>query len=396
MAEPIAVLTSDLHLDDYAWADRPDLRGDSQDAFRQIVDYAIDENLPIIAAGDLIDKKRNDAAPIGFLRKQLDRLQAEGVPLFHVQGQHEFQAKPWLNEIHEWPVWLADRSDPASGLAYEIGVGEYAYGIDWTPRDRLADELAKVPEGTSILVMHQVMGDLMGSICTPELNADMLPDVPILLIGDYHKHVQLVRRNAHGTETTILSPGSTNMREISEPASKQFYLLHDDLSYASVLLRTRRFVYKEINLPEDLDNFVETIGHELEGVIAQGLRDGLSLSLARPFLRVGYDPSVPDVYSRVSVAVGDELAHLFFRELPQKQFDDAAEETAEEREEFREAFAARGLAGLLPRVLDPLADPQAYAIAERLLESTTPAQALQEIRAEFFGDVAPKSPVSDA
>jgi hypothetical protein len=388
MPTPIAVLTSDLHIDEHAWADRPDLRGDSQDAFAQIVDYAVANRLPIIAAGDLIDKKRNDAAPIGFLRRQLDSLQEAGVPFFYVQGQHELQPSPWLSEIHPWPTWLSERSYGGDPLWYELGDLDFpVYGIDWTPRDRVAAELAKVPEGTKLLVMHQVMGDLMGSICTPEMNADMLPDVPLLLVGDYHQHVQLLRTNAAGRVTTILSPGSTNMREISEPARKMFYVLYDDLSFESVQLLTRRFIYKEINLPEDLENFVETIGAELENSISRDLATGLPRHLARPFLRVGYDPSVPDVYRRATTAVGDELAHLFFRELPQRQFDDQAEETAEEVQAFREAFETQGLVGLLPRVLDPLASPTAYALAERLLASATPAIALQQFRAEFFGDV---------
>ena len=128
---PVAVLCSDLHLDEYTWRDRPSLCGDSKHAFQQVVDFACKKNLPIIAAGDLIDTKRNVAGPIGFLRRCMDQLEDADCGFYYIQGQHELQGSPWLGEIHRWPTWLHGRREDICGV--QVG------GIDWTPRDQVAE-----------------------------------------------------------------------------------------------------------------------------------------------------------------------------------------------------------------------------------------------------------------
>ena len=384
MPKPIAVLASDLHLDEYAWADRPSLRGDSKFAFEQIVEFVIENRLPIIAAGDLIDKKRNDAAPIGFLRRQLDMLQEAACPFFFIQGQHELQPEPWVAEIHQWPVWLGERTVAGSPLVYDLeDSGVSIAGIDWQPRDRVAAELARVPQGVTLLVMHQVTSELMGSICTPELTGDMLPDVPLLLIGDYHRHVVKSVTNALGNKTTVLSPGSTNVREISEEPHKHFFLLHDDLSVKSVPLRSREFLCRSLLLPEQVDEFVETIQVELRESQDRAAARWLPGTLTTPVLRVAYEPGLSDVYARVVRAVGND-AHLFFKELP--LLVDEGDEEAIAAEEFREQFAAQGLVGLLPLAVDSVTEPDVYRVAERLLQSDNPAQALSQLREEFLAE----------
>ena len=152
---PLLLATADWHLAPRAWANRPTLKSDSYFALEQIVSMAIDEQLPIVAAGDLIDRQVNEQAPIEFVREQLDKLQANKIPLWFIQGQHELQARPWLR-VHKWPDWLEEGGAVQGGLEIR--------GFDWKPTAELATKLAEYQKegfGLRFKAATEVLGNPM-------------------------------------------------------------------------------------------------------------------------------------------------------------------------------------------------------------------------------------------
>jgi DNA repair exonuclease SbcCD nuclease subunit len=368
MSEPAFVATSDMHVDEHAWADRPEIRGDSQAAFAQVCGFAIKHRKPVIAAGDLLDRKRNDALPIGFIRRQMDELQEKNIPFYYIQGQHELQADPWLSEVHRWPTWLHRTSATIGGLR--------VYGIDWTSREALPEMLKEVPSDTDVLVLHQVCHEFMGGITVAEMNLTQVPYAQLVVVGDFHEHKILRLNGFHGQGMRVLSPGSTNMRKIDEPPLKRFFVVHEDLSVKSVRIVTRPFAKQEILSEDMLAEFVTRIRGELKDLTEESkLRNGLD----KPLLRVSYRSDLENAYSRIAAAVGD-WAHLFTKVIqPPRETDgdNSGEETYEE-------VADLGLVGCLPLLVDEAEEPDVYNLCHLLLSTDSPAAALASARAEYF------------
>jgi len=369
MNKPVFIAFSDAHVDDHAWADRPEICGDSQDAFRQVVRYAIKFQLPIVAAGDLLDRKRNDALPIGFVRRMMDELAEAGVPFYFTQGQHELQGTPWLSEIHKWPTWL-------HGGSIRLASGINAYGIDWQPREKVPEALAAVPAGTDVLIMHQVCHEFMGGITIAEMDFGQVPHAKLLIVGDYHEHRTYEARGAQGQMLKVLSPGSTNMRKIDEPPLKKFFVVSDDLTCKSVRLRTRPYLGWDILDEGSLEHFIENVVPELQSLAQES---GLPADSAKPLLRVRYREEIPNAYARIAAAVGT-AGHLFTKVLAATRDDEEAVEGEETYAEVEEL----GLLGCLPLMVDETEEPEVFQLVHQLLATDDPQAALAAARGEYF------------
>ncbi len=375
--KPIAVVTSDCHLQDRAWHSRTNLAGDAYCAFEYIVNYAIEHQLPIIAAGDLIDKEKNNAKVPGFIRRQMGFCEAHEIDFLFVQGQHEFQDRPWLSEMSEWPCWLPDFTESQPPLF--IG-GHRVWGIDWTPGVDLRAALDAVPEDVTILVMHQVCHEWMGSITLPELHWEQIPGhVKLLIVGDYHdKHTSIIRENSVGNGMLVLCPGSTCMQAIDEPPVKKFFVLYDDLTVTSVEIPTRRFLQPpDLSNEEDLNGFCEAASTQIVNMVSAAENEDEAEELRKPIIYVRYSFQLTDAYKRIVSAVGDG-AHLFTKELRPK-----TEEQVQAREE-RQKTIKGGLVGALPEVAEE--GTTRYDISKRLLESRNPGKVLAELREEALGE----------
>ena len=343
---------------------------------------AIDESLPIIAAGDLIDRQVNEQEPIEFLRMQMDRLQANKVPFYFVQGQHELQNRPWMY-VHKWPDWLDYRKfeeNPILALGCMPLGNRTVQGFDWHPSADMEKCMGIVSDTTDVLVMHQV-SELMGSVRVPELSFAQIPHAKVLVIGDYHVHEEHVYKGRQGQDLLVLSPGSTCMQSIDEPPLKFIYKLYADLSFESVPLKTRlvRQPYPIID-EESLEAFVAEASQQLDDCWQEAHEMGLPEHLCKPILIVPYNPLVTDAYRRIKKAVGDK-GHLF---------DDAQMPVTPEREErkaAREKITAQGLIGCLDLVCDPKVEPEVHAYVKSLLEHTDPQVVIREKRGEFELDV---------
>ena len=346
------------------------MEGDAYFSFKQIVDYAVDMELPIIAAGDLIDKQKNESRVVSFLSEQIKRLEDAEVDLLYIQGQHELQPHtPWLSAISSHPWHLHNETMHLEGINF--------MGFDWSPPELVAENLKAVPSDIDVLVMHQVTQEWMGGIAPAELCFSQVPYARALIIGDYHEISGTEsHRGAQGQDLTVLSPGSTCLQSISEPRKKSCYLLHSDLTFEALPIRTRSVLAPgELSMPEQLDAFVENVGHQIESATEKAIAAEYPPELHKPILYVKYLSCLEGAYARIDKAVGDK-AHLFFKELRP-----APTEEQQQERQVREAIIENGLLGALDTAVPDL-DSTRYNLAYRLLSSKNPREELTAIREE--------------
>lgn len=375
--QPLAVVTSDCHLALRTWQSRPTLAGDSVYAFQQIVDLAIERGLPVIAAGDVIDKQRNGSLVIDNLGRMLRQLGRHRLRLYFIQGQHDLQPVPWLSAIggRDHAIWVHDQCFKLGGIVFQ--------GFDWSPADKLAKYLAEeIQPDTDVLVLHQVVHEWMGGVTATEMSFTQIPErVEMVIIGDYHEKTGVETfTNAAGGDVKVLSPGSTCLQSISEPPAKFCYVLYDDLSVEAVQLKTRPLLApRPLSLEEHVDRFVEEAPHQIREAEAEAKALGIPPQIARPIVYVKCVEGLPEAYRRIERAVSPH-GFLFYKELRAR----AEDEQAALLREHREDLMAKGLLGALDEVV-PETDSEVYRIAHRLLQAKDPRAELQSLREERLG-----------
>jgi len=382
--EPVALFFADSHLDQAAWSSRPTLRGDSQFSFQYIVDKAIELGVDhIVGAGDLIDVKKPDTATARFLRRQISRLQSAQIDFYFTQGQHEYSLPPWLKALHNWPTWSHQKW-------FSIRDDAVVYCIDWTPADMLQDELAKVPEHTDILVMHQVWDEFMGEIRGCEGSWSHVPYASVLFTGDYHDTHYLEGDKgrafvgANGQPLTVISPGSTNLRKVDEPEAKHFFLLFSDWSWRKCKIPTRHVLRPVLSDDDDLEDFLSNSEKLISKHCELAEQEGLPPGLFDPIVHVTYPEDLDNAFKRLRRTLAGQGAHFFHKAIPIE-----TPEIVVSRQR-RQEVVERGLTGCLELLVPK--DDYDYAPLYRLLSSSDPRVVLKEMRDERFNPAE----VSDA
>jgi hypothetical protein len=373
MAKPVAVVCADAHLASRTWAHRP-IEGDAEYSLSQVVEAAVEYRVPLIAAGDMVDRQVNRSEVAAMLMRVLSSLRSRSpaIECFYVQGQHDMSDPPWFSLVG--PCEHVDRRP------FEIA-GLKFYGLDYRPAGVLQAELYKIPSDTDVLIAHQVWGDFMGSVAAPQGGSHDIPKVRCLLTGDYHETIVETAVGKDGQKMTIFSPGSLCMQAINEPPTKYLSVLHDDLSVTTQQLKTRQVVEPPMICDNNtLDNFVSNIGSLLAEAKHIAVTENLPQRLHKPLLWVHYSGSIDDAGRRIRRAVDDQ-AHLFLREQRPEKLDNTAR--AVERKPGQKH--ATTLESALPNFL---ADGGRTDIEEpcmRLLQSTDPKAELSRMREEALG-----------
>jgi hypothetical protein len=371
-AAPVAVMYADGHLADGTWANRP-IKGDAYHALHQIVSKAIKLKVPIIGAGDLIDKHRNTAQPITVFHKALDRLDAANLDFYFIQGQHEMDDVPWFSS-HRAATHMRLFMKPKEFGPFKI------WGIDYTPAGDLQRKLDEIPEGTDILVAHQVWSTFMGDIAAPQGGMHDVPVVNTVFTGDFHENKEVKAKGKDGQEIRVISPGSVCMQSISEPDEKFFYVLMDDGKFKKVPIDTRLMKdWSIIANQQGMDFFAANIEAELDALWESGLT--LPEHIQKPLLRITYSHQVSDVRHRVMNLVGDR-AHIFWKELaPEKP--ESVKRRAERVEGQKHATT---LESKLAPYLKEQEQPRLIEPCQRLLQSNDVEAELRRMREEAFAD----------
>ncbi len=304
--QPLFVFCADLHLEDGAWASRPGIYGDAYYSFQQIIDYCIEQKLPLIMGGDILEKKQNLARPIAKLCEGLTRMQAASLDVYYIQGNHEYDRNaPWLS-VHPWPKHLHQQT----ALFDTVRV----HGLDWLPKGEIQDALKAIPPDSDILITHQVWKDFMGNLGRTECELTEVHHVQTVLAGDFHVTKIAESVNAQGNPIQMLSPGSTAMQDMAESPDKFFFVINKKpaggFHFEPVQLKTRRFKNYVVKDLEALDSLC---AGQLAKEIHE-LRGGLPPEIDKPLIRIRFDKRLPDAFLRLMTAVSD-FGHIACEEI---------------------------------------------------------------------------------
>jgi hypothetical protein len=311
---PLFVFCADLHLEDGAWSTRPGIYGDAYYSFEQIIDYCIENNLPLIMGGDILEKKQNLARPIAKLCEGLSLLHLHDVPVYYIQGNHEYDRNaPWLS-VHPWPIHMHEKS-------FDIG-GVKVVGFDWLPRGEIQEAFTRLPADTDILITHQVWKDFMGNVGRTECELTDVHHVQNILAGDFHVTKIVNGVNAQGQPIAMLSPGSTCMQDMGESSEKFFFVISRDtdgkIAFTPKKLKTRGVIQHIVKDQESLDDLCAgKLVKDIHALIEDAKTAGHHTDIQKPLVRVKFDKNLPDAYLRIVTCVGD-IAHLFCEAITEK------------------------------------------------------------------------------
>ena len=369
-AKPIAVLFADSHLQDRAWSYRL-IEGDAYWAWQQIADFAIKYKVEaVVGAGDLLDHQVNHANPIAKLHTGLDYLNDHNIAFYYVQGQHEMEDTPWFSS-HRAP-------HHAHKLSFKLGPLQ-AYGLDYQPAGKLQEDLNEIPAGTDLLIAHQVWGEFMGSIASPQGGIGDVPVVSTVFTGDYHKYEDIKTRGKDGQEVRVISPGSICLQDISEEPEKFFVVLMDDATFKKVKLKSRKLVRWGLIANEaDLTRCVDTVMTLVDKAWAEAAGALYPEHIQKPLVHIAYHHRLADTKRRVNAAIGDK-AHVFFKEIPPEKPEVATRVKIAQADGQRRAAT---LDTMLPGYLASKDLAHLEPDAQRLLQTQDVAGELRRMREE--------------
>ncbi len=336
MTSPIAAFTADWHIrkNDRIWGGRRDIVGDVSCGVQQVVDIVRDRRVPhLFIAGDILDEsiQRSDAAMT--LRGAMDQFQGMRCSVDFVQGQHERAEPTWLEALHAHPQHLHNRVS-------SIADGIYVVGLDYQPPGAIAEatqDLPCYPDDHTILLTHQVWKDWMGEGRGEHWMHDISQPFDTIVTGDLHsyKRDEVVLTLNH--VAAAFSPGPLCPQDISEPSVTGILLLHDDMTWETVRLRTRqRF---EIDLPTE-DHVQEFITHWPDS-FARAPQNNADPRIAKNIVRVRYNTNVPEARQRLLATMANDV-HVFFDPVTPEQVNVPPDRQAREA-----AVASGGLAGCI-------------------------------------------------
>lgn len=367
--EPSFVFAADLHLRPQTWTHHPDLRGDAYISLAAIRTYCCNAKLPLVLGGDIFNSRRPDSLSVREFSNTVTYLD-EDLDSYYIQGNHDYcGGVPWPgvvnspNHLHHQIFQIGDIS---------------VYGLDWTPRERLAEELAKVPPEVEVLVCHQAWDELMG-IGNTDGSIDLIPDhVRTLLTGDYHVTHFRAHQRASGVPLFVCSPGSTYMNKINEAEDKWFMLvgrLDGAVVVETIPIAARHVCCVTIATSADLDSFV---AGDLLADVCRGC-EGLEEPIRKPIFEIAFHDDIPGAFERLVEFIGDR-AHFFPQ--PIHVVDDVVVETDEDPDTFDT------LLGAIRRMEE---DPSIVDGVTRLLGAEKPAEELEIMSREHLDAVAPAS-----
>ncbi|ELY52449.1 metallophosphoesterase [Natronorubrum bangense JCM 10635] len=277
MAMTRVLHTGDTHIG-YQQYNSPDRRQDFLEAFRDVVDDAVADDVDaVIHAGDLFHDRRPGLVDLQGTVEILRTLADADIPFLAVVGNHEGKRDAqWLDLFAD--LGLATRLGAEPELVDDVAV----YGLDFVPRSRRDDleyEFAPVPEAAdhAALVSHGLFEPFAHADWdTERLLTESTVEFDAVLLGDNHKP-----DTAELHDTWVTYCGSTERASASEREDRGYNLVDFTDDAVSIsrrgLTETREFVFVDVDLEdgEGVDRVQERVReYDLEDAVVIVTIDG--------------------------------------------------------------------------------------------------------------------------
>jgi exonuclease SbcD len=258
--------TGDTHLG-YQQYHEPERREDFLDAFRQVVEDAVAEEVDaVVHAGDLFHDRRPGLPDIMGTLSVLRILDDADIPFLAIVGNHEAKREAQWLDLYE-SLGLATRL----GAEPEIVGNTAFYGLDFVPRsqrDDLTYDFEPHDAEHAALVSHGLFQPFDHGDWDAE---EVLSEAPIefdaMLLGDDHEPK---RRQVDSAWVTYC--GSTERASASEREDRGYNLVsfEDGVDIRRRGLPTREFVFVDVDLEdgEGYERVRERVEqHDLENAV---------------------------------------------------------------------------------------------------------------------------------
>lgn len=222
-----------LNLDQYDGAPSGELRVATRDAFDNLIQCAIDQEVNfLLIAGDLYDKDSPDFNTPRHVREKFRELQKHGIRVFVIQGNHDaetltrksFGALKFPENVHVFPT-----RKPETVRLEEIGVAIHGQGF--ASRAVEDDLSAKYPAPVSgqfnIGILHTNVGGIQAhdNYAPSSLEGLRSRGYEYWALGHIHKREELA---GGGKFQQIRYSGNTQGRHIGESGEKGCLLVTVD------------------------------------------------------------------------------------------------------------------------------------------------------------------------
>lgn len=292
--------TADLHLRDSQFG-RMDRGGDFSNAMFSLIDVAIKNNcVGIIAAGDILHVKRPSSQNITDLMEMNRRLMVHNLSMWCIAGNHDECDPNWISMIEEESITQCGRSAIKDATNKVINIADTdvtMYGApfpDMHPDDFRA-QCGQWP-AADILLYHGAVKEFsfypMGD---KALTLDDLPcdKYQVIALGDIHTCKYINHKDC-----LVGYPGPIEYCSANEGPDKSCTILRFEEKTGSLLkfspardiipLHTRRVIQREVRTDSEMNTLLEDIR---------------ASKASSPIVRVWYDISINDVFTRIASIV---------------------------------------------------------------------------------------------
>ncbi|WP_349433882.1 exonuclease SbcCD subunit D [Pararhizobium sp. A13] len=289
------VHTADLHLDSPLRSlalKNPELaellRGATRTALARIVDLCLAENVDaLLIAGDLYDGSQTSMNTALYLASELRRLEAAGIRVFLIRGNHDSQSTIKKELTLPSNVHLfSGRVKPILAKTLENGREVYIHGVGFdnphAPESLLSSFQGPVADAVNIGMLHTSLAGAPGH--------DPYAPCSVAALArhgfDYWAlgHVHL--RQVHSETPLIVMPGMPQGRDINEAGPKTVTLVTvgDDGRFAHRQREIGQAVFERVFVDlggaQDWRQMLETVGEVLSSLRSRSMADHLILRLS--------------------------------------------------------------------------------------------------------------------
>ena len=243
---------ADAHLVQSMYVHRPLIRGDALRALDSIVTEILSKTQEgeVIFCGDNFNMFRPSPGDVRDMSDNITRLTQAGISVYSIQGNHDLCRYSWMN--------ICGAQDLGAMDVVEMS-GRRVYGLDYTPGAKIIDELNRINGEIEcdILVLHQAFKHL-SPFDTYSLSVEDMPGSVLDAVVSGHVHIPDKRVNSSGV--SIVSPGATHPRDISEPQGTYVQYGTDFMHIGTPVSRNiKKFVVEKSEDMEEVLEYMETL-----------------------------------------------------------------------------------------------------------------------------------------